>query len=114
MSPSAVRRRIVVLVVGALLLALWVPAAEARPAASFREALPTPWTVLARLWAQLAPVRTKNGCTLDPDGTPRCTASQLPGGNGCTLDPSGACAPAQSTTEAGCSLDPNGLCLKGD
>lgn len=110
----ALVRRIAVLVLASLLLAPWMPAAEAWPTTGLREASSSPWSLLARLWSFLTPVTKKNGCTLDPNGAPSCTASQPRGEAGCTLDPSGACVQSVPTADNGCTLDPDGACLKGD
>jgi hypothetical protein len=88
----ALVRRIAILALALVFLAPLVTTAEVRPVTSLWEAAPTPVTLLARLWATfLTAASTKAGCTLDPSGSPRCTASRPEGEAGCTLDPDGAC-----------------------
>jgi hypothetical protein len=62
------------------------------------------WSVLVSFW-------TKNGCSVDPNGSCLPTA---PTKNGCQMDPNGRCLPAATATtlDNGCSLDPNGSCAK--
>lgn len=108
----ALVRRTAVLVLASLLFAPWLPAAEAWPTRGLREISANPWSLLTRLWFFLAPVSLKEGCSLDPSGSPRCTASQPQGEEGCSLDPDGACMQSSQPTEAGCSLDPDGACVQ--
>jgi hypothetical protein len=125
MTPSS-RKALVVLV--ALFLATTAVSAEPRPGARPRlartvafspvESFSGFWSLLASFWTKngcsldpdgscLPAAPTKNGCSVDPDG--RC----LPTKNGCSADPSGRCLPAATTTlDNGCSVDPSGSCAK--
>jgi hypothetical protein len=86
------------IVFAVLLLTTWLPAWGVQPR-SREEARPTRLAALARsaaalVWSQLAGLRVKAGCIIDPHGV---------------------CATRQSTTETdeGCGIDPHGGCAAG-
>lgn len=87
MSSRPFSRKVVVLVLFAILALPWVSAAgprqeEVRPAASFFERV---WSFLTSLWSE----------------------------SGCHIDPNGVCAPEPRPTndiDEGCRIDPNGGC----
>ena len=103
----------------ALLLAVTLLTTAAAPASplpgagSRRTAAPAsaPLDLLGRLWSFLTGFRTKNGCSVDPNGL--CASTPTPTSeNGCGLDPDGLCLSdsTSDTAENGCGLDPNGRC----
>jgi hypothetical protein len=79
-------RKVVVLVVFAILALPWVSAAaqeEVRPAANLFEQV---WSFLTSLWSD-------SGCRIDPDGN--CAPEPLPTDDideGCHIDPNGRCS----------------------
>lgn len=119
MHHASPRRKIVLLLLAALLIAPWASAAprygNAHPVNLSGE-LGIP-DFLSRAWKLLAGVWTKEGCNIDPDG--RCGSapvapSPLPIKEGCHIDPDGRCrfGSSSSFTDAGCNIDPNGRCSK--
>jgi len=99
MYRSSVRRIIVALALGAVLLTPWAAAAEPRAATS-RGQLPQvaelPLNLMKRLLYFFDQVLAKTGCSLDPNGT--CTTGQASGPTG--------------QGDSGCGIDPNGTCGK--
>ena len=117
-SPS-LRRKIVVLLLGAVLTVSWSLAAAPRHVVPSHAvvASPAPAPFLGRLWTFLTSVWGTEGCRIDPDG--RCVASPSPGlakpaETGCRIDPDGCLttrtASPVSPAEEGCHLDPDGRC----
>ncbi|HWN40854.1 MAG TPA: hypothetical protein VNW71_01470 [Thermoanaerobaculia bacterium] len=85
MSSRPFSRKVVVLVLFAILALPWVSAAgqeDVRPAANLFEQV---WSFLTSLWSE----------------------------SGCRIDPNGGCAPEpmpMDDTDSGCHIDPNGGC----
>jgi len=124
---SSSRKAFVVLV--AFFLTTTAVSAETRPGARLRPARTvavSPMENFSGLWSLLVGLWTKNGCSLDPDGS--CLPA-APTKNGCSVDPSGICLPTKNdcqvdssgrclpaatttTLDNGCSADPNGSCAK--
>jgi hypothetical protein len=119
MSPSTFRRKILVLVLGAALVATAAAAADLES-----PALPRPLQLLSqgtqglleRLASLLGSFWAKEGGSIDPYGAPgngQAPAMSQDGRNektGPGLDPYGVPGNGQ---ENGCSLDPYGLCVNG-
>lgn len=119
-SPS-LRRKTVVLLIGAVLIVSWSVSAASRHVIPSRTVVvsPAPPLVLGRLWSLLTSVWGKTGCRIDPNG--RCVTSPGPGltspaDTGCHIDPNGciaakAASPANPADE-GCNIDPDGRCSR--
>jgi hypothetical protein len=127
MPRLSARRRLAVLVFSLVLAAPWYAAATqlgSYPGSSVRQVSAAPrelfgfWRWLTGLWA-------KEGCIIDPNGSPACkpTSAGEPDPDdpmvnakeGCILDPNGkpTCSSDPASTDAGCILDPNGLFCGG-
>jgi hypothetical protein len=123
--------RFVALAVLAASLALSASRAVAAPPREELQARPaqsadTLWDLWGWLRSVLAPVWSKEGCSIDPDG--RCIAGRVQltpakpkGDNGCSIDPSGQCrgaavhrAPLSPLGDEGCSIDPSGAGCAGN
>jgi hypothetical protein len=122
MRNTSPRRKIVLLLLAALLIAPWASAAPRHGSthpASFSAEFMIP-DFLSRAWNLLAGVWTKVGCNIDPDG--RCgpvpaAPVQLPTKEGCQIDPFGRCLSGSSpilspvsSADTGCQIDPFGRC----
>jgi hypothetical protein len=116
MTRTSPRRKIVLLLLAALLLAPWALGAAPhtpRPTAAHVSGGPA---LLGHLWGLLTALWNETGCHIDPGGG--CTqAPAAPADEGCHIDPSG-CAKAESVPPAavdhvdeGCHIDPDG-CTK--
>lgn len=77
------------------------PAAYVHPVRLAASAFPD---LFAWLWSLPLKSRSKNGCSVDPNG--------VAGDNGCQVDPDGQRQAGQSTTKNGCELDPSGRCIR--
>jgi hypothetical protein len=94
MHHASPRRKIVLLLLAALLIAPWASAAPRHGSvhsASLSAELGIP-EFLSRAWKLLAGAWTKEGCNIDPDG--RCRSVPAPVNSldtGCHIDPNGQC-----------------------
>jgi hypothetical protein len=86
MSSRPFSRKVVVLVLFAILALPWVSAAEdVRPAESVSSLFEQVWSFITSIWSE----------------------------EGCRIDPNGGCAPEPmptDDTDSGCHIDPNGGC----
>jgi len=106
------RRKIVLLVLVAVLATPWASAAISQPEnprvqAVERAAL---GDLVSRLWSFLRSVGGKAGCEIDPNG--RCMPTSPPPQDkeGCHIDPDGRCI-SEPTPKIGCNIDPDGRCI---
>jgi hypothetical protein len=115
MRPTSPRRKIVLLLLAALLIAPWASAGprhgNTHPVSLSGE-LGIP-DFFSRAWNLFVGVRSKTGCQIDPGG--RCgstsaTPSPLPTKEGCHIDPDGRCLSALFSIDIGCNIDPDGRC----
>lgn len=96
MHHASPRRKIVLLLLAALLIAPWASAAP-RPGSARTASLSGEIGIpdfLSRAWKLLAGAWAKEGCHIDPSG--RCGSapvapSPLPTKEGCQIDPGGRC-----------------------
>lgn len=111
------RRKIAVLLLGAVLVAPWVSAESRQENASRRPV--EAWNLFARLWGALTAIWSENGCSIDPDGgcagATGTSSTNEAQDEGCTIDPDGRCVPEvqHAGPDEGCSIDPNGGCRSG-
>jgi hypothetical protein len=124
MLTVSLRRKIVLLLLVAVLATPWASAASLLPesprVAQALDSVPlvgSVWRLLRSVWneegCRIDPngqcASMKEGCRLDPDG--RCVKE------GCMIDPNGLCAsrpaknPPPPQPKEGCRIDPNGRCL---
>src|SRR4029077_15027124 len=114
MRTASVRRKTLLVLLTAILVAPWASAASLQPVSprSVQAVGPAPLELFNRFWNFLRSVDSKEGCNIDPDG--RCRSQNSgPTKAGCDIDPNGRCR-SQTTppqTKAGCNIDPNGRCL---
>ncbi len=110
MSPRPIRHLAVVLVLGSVLFAPWAAAAQPLNK-SWASVLSSPSDLFPRAWGLLARLWDKEGCLIDPSGSPsasngaQCAAS-TPQKAGCGIDPSGRSAGRWE--KEGCGIDPDG------
>jgi hypothetical protein len=115
MSSLSLRRKALLLLLCAVLVAPWAAAAPRRSHPP-QAVAPAPLDLLGRSWSFLKSLWSEEGCDIDPDG--RCLTSAQPRTDtGCDIDPSGRCltsaiqAPQPRTdTDTGCMIDPDGRC----
>jgi hypothetical protein len=118
MRHASPRRKIVLLLLAALLIAPWASAAPRHGSAhpvSLSKEIGAP-DFLSRAWNLLAGAWTKTGCHIDPDGqcgSASVAPNPLPTKEGCQIDPSGRCNSGSSSVnslDTGCQIDPGGRC----
>jgi len=104
------RRKVVLLIVVAVLVTPWASAAMASPEGP-RALQATPESAVlnlfGRIWSLLRGNGSKAGCHIDPSGL--CIKA------GCNIDPNGRCVNGDQIPiphpKAGCEIDPNGRCI---
>jgi hypothetical protein len=96
MLTVSLRRKIVLLLLVAVLATPWASAASLLPESPRVAQALDSISLVGSVWRLLRSAWNEAGCRIDPDG--RCVKE------GCMIDPNG------SRAKAGCRIDPNGLC----
>lgn len=118
MLTVPLRRKILLLLLVAILITPWASAASLRQQSPRGEQAVESVPIFGQFWNLLRSVWEKEGCRLDPDG--RC--ANAPAQNpplqpkaGCRIDPNGRCVDSHVRKpplqpKEGCRIDPDGRC----
>jgi hypothetical protein len=98
MPSLALRRKFLVLLLAAALVAPWASAAGAKPETATKATSPASHGLLARAWSLLTSLWSATGCQIDPNG--RCVPAAVQG------------AQPKLDADTGCAIDPSGLCIR--